>query len=459
MAEMTDRAEEIGRRAQNSDWLDWSIRAGLVAYGIVHLLIGWLALQLAFGDRSENASNTGAMQELARQPYGEVLVWAIAIGMFLLVIWRILEALFGHLEKEEGGERLRARAVSAGKAVIYAAVGIAALNVVIGSKSSKGGSSWTKTVMGWPAGQWIIAAVGLAVIAYGANHVFRGFTEKYAKHLDAEGKSGHSGKAYLLFGKIGYIGKGVAIAIVGSADPVRRSDSRRQQVRQSRPGAPEAVDLSLRPGPARGGRSRHHLLRAVLLRPRAPPQQAMTADVDCDVVVLGLGPGGEHVAIKLARAGLDVIGVEDRLVGGECPYYGCVPSKMMIAAAHVIADVHKVPRFGGKAEVEPDWATVAQRIRDEATDDWDDAAAVKRLEDNGGTFRARPGRARRTRPGPRRRHDVRRPQGRRAQHRHRARRTADRRPAGDAVLDQPRRRRRDRAARFDRGARWRADRL
>jgi pyruvate/2-oxoglutarate dehydrogenase complex dihydrolipoamide dehydrogenase (E3) component len=109
-------------------------------------------------------------------------------------------------------------------------------------------------------------------------------------------------------------------------------------------------------------------------------------DVDCDVVVLGLGPGGEHAAIKLARAGLDVIGVEDRLVGGECPYYGCVPSKMMIAAAHTIADVHKVARFGGSAEVEPDWTAVAQRIRDEATDDWNDAAAVKRLEDNGARF-------------------------------------------------------------------------
>jgi pyruvate/2-oxoglutarate dehydrogenase complex dihydrolipoamide dehydrogenase (E3) component len=108
--------------------------------------------------------------------------------------------------------------------------------------------------------------------------------------------------------------------------------------------------------------------------------------VECDVVVLGLGPGGEHVAIKLARAGLDVVGVEDRLVGGECPYYGCVPSKMMIAAAHMIADVHKVTRFGGRAEVEPDWATVARRIREEATDDWDDAVAVKRLEDSGARF-------------------------------------------------------------------------
>jgi hypothetical protein len=69
--------------------------------------------------------------------------------------------------------------------------------------------------MEWPAGQWIVAAIGLAVIAYGANHVRRGFSEKYAKHLDAEGKSGTSGKAYLLFGKVGYVGKGVAIAIVG----------------------------------------------------------------------------------------------------------------------------------------------------------------------------------------------------------------------------------------------------
>ena len=110
------------------------------------------------------------------------------------------------------------------------------------------------------------------------------------------------------------------------------------------------------------------------------------SEVECDVVVLGLGPGGEHVAIKLARAGLDVIGVEDRLVGGECPYYGCVPSKMMIAAAHVVAAVRKVPEFGGKATVEPDWSEVARRVRDEATDDWDDTVAVKRLEDSGARF-------------------------------------------------------------------------
>jgi pyruvate/2-oxoglutarate dehydrogenase complex dihydrolipoamide dehydrogenase (E3) component len=118
---------------------------------------------------------------------------------------------------------------------------------------------------------------------------------------------------------------------------------------------------------------------------------------DVDVVVVGLGPGGEHAAIKLARAGLDVAAVESRLVGGECPYYGCVPSKMMIAAAHQVAEVRRVPEFGGTAQVQPDWSTVAARVRDEATDDWDDTVAVERLEESGATFVR--GRGRLTGPG------------------------------------------------------------
>jgi len=214
MGEMQGQAERMGKQAHNSDWLEYAIRAGLVAYGVVHLLVGWLALQLAFGESEGKASNKGAMQELAQQPFGKFLVWAIAIGMFLLVLWRVLEALFGHQEKDDS-DRWKARAVSALKAALYAAVGISALTVAIGSGKSGGGSKWTETVMGWPAGQWIIAAVGLAVIGYGAIHVYKGITEKYAKHLDAEGKSGQTGKAYMTMGKVGYIGKGIAIAIVG----------------------------------------------------------------------------------------------------------------------------------------------------------------------------------------------------------------------------------------------------
>jgi pyruvate/2-oxoglutarate dehydrogenase complex dihydrolipoamide dehydrogenase (E3) component len=105
-----------------------------------------------------------------------------------------------------------------------------------------------------------------------------------------------------------------------------------------------------------------------------------------DVIVVGLGPGGEHVAIKLAEAGLRVLGVEERLVGGECPYYGCVPSKMMIAAAHTLRESRRVNTVAGSATVSPDWTPVATRIREEATDDWDDTVAVKRLQDAGASF-------------------------------------------------------------------------
>ena len=105
-----------------------------------------------------------------------------------------------------------------------------------------------------------------------------------------------------------------------------------------------------------------------------------------DAVVVGLGPGGEDVAGKLAEAGLSVLGIEGNLVGGECPYWGCVPSKMMIRAANLLAEGRRIPGMAGASEVIPDWAPVAHRIRAEATDDWDDRVAVERLEGKGGTF-------------------------------------------------------------------------
>ena len=105
-----------------------------------------------------------------------------------------------------------------------------------------------------------------------------------------------------------------------------------------------------------------------------------------DVVVLGMGPGGEDVAGRLAEAGLAVVGIEAKLLGGECPYWGCVPSKMMIRAANLLAEARRVDGMAGHADVSPDWAPVAARIRDEATDDWNDQVAVDRFVGKGGRF-------------------------------------------------------------------------
>ncbi len=111
----------------------------------------------------------------------------------------------------------------------------------------------------------------------------------------------------------------------------------------------------------------------------------MTENVH-DVIVIGLGVAGEAVAGTVAQAGLDVLGIERNLVGGECPYWGCIPSKMMLRAAGALAETARVGALAGEAHAHPDYSPVAQRIRDEATDDWSDKVAVERLERNGGTF-------------------------------------------------------------------------
>jgi pyruvate/2-oxoglutarate dehydrogenase complex dihydrolipoamide dehydrogenase (E3) component len=118
--------------------------------------------------------------------------------------------------------------------------------------------------------------------------------------------------------------------------------------------------------------------------------------VEADAVVVGLGPGGEQVAEELAEAGLEVVGIEAELVGGECPYWGCVPSKMMVRAADLLAEGRRIPGMAGTSVVIPDWGPVAKRIREEATDFWDDRVAVDRLRDKGGRFIR--GRARLTGP-------------------------------------------------------------
>ena len=133
------------------------------------------------------------------------------------------------------------------------------------------------------------------------------------------------------------------------------------------------VDLKIR------GHLRTLAVGGAKLSPMGEVQQA-------DVVVVGLGVGGEEAAGRLAEAGLSVVGIEHTLLGGECPYWGCIPTKMMIRAGNALAEARRIPGLAGTSTVQPDWAPVARRIRDEATDNWDDKVAVDRFTGKGGRF-------------------------------------------------------------------------
>lgn len=198
------------------DALDTAGRVGLVAYGLVHLVVAWLALQLAFGDREGSASSTGAIQQLAEQPQGAFLVWAVAVGMFLLALWRVLDALLGH-GGDDDSDRAVGAALGIGKALLYVAVGVSAVKVAVGAGSSKGSSSdsMTATVMEWPGGQLLVGAAGLAVIGYGGWLVYVAWSERFLKKIDGKDQSGSTGTAFKWFGKAGYAAKGVAIAVIG----------------------------------------------------------------------------------------------------------------------------------------------------------------------------------------------------------------------------------------------------
>lgn len=212
-------AQGTAEQARDSQWMDRGIRVGLVAYGLVHLVVAFLAVKLALGDREGQVSSTGALAEIAQQPFGRTLLWIIGIGLFILVLWRLSETVLGDGSETDGPEW--GSRIGAGlKAAVYATLGFSALQVATSDDSSSkgqggGGSSITGTVMGWPGGQWLIALAGLAVMGYGAFQAWTGFSDKHRDKLEAEGKSGEDGKAFLLFGKIGYVAKGAALLLVG----------------------------------------------------------------------------------------------------------------------------------------------------------------------------------------------------------------------------------------------------
>lgn len=193
------------QQAQTSRLYAVAITVGLIAYGVVHLLIAWIALQLAWGKSSEGADQQGALQELASKPFGGVLLWIVAVGLLALVIWKVLELAYGHLDTEK-------KVSSIGRGVLYLALSISAAKVAMGS--SKSGSSQssgiTAKLMQNGAGRVLVVIIGLVIIGVGVRQLYKAVTKKFTEDL-----SGGVSESTILLGRIGYAAKGIAFLIVG----------------------------------------------------------------------------------------------------------------------------------------------------------------------------------------------------------------------------------------------------
>lgn len=198
-----------------SDVLDQGVKLGLIAYGVVHLVVAWTAIQLALGESGGKANQTGALQQLAQDSMGGASLYAVALGFAALVLWQAAEAFAGH-RSEDGGKRVFKRAASAVKAIVYATLAVTSVKIASGNGGrSQGTDTITAQVMSAPGGQLLVGAVGLAVVAAGGYLAYKGVTRKFTKRLDTEGTTGNRRTPVVVLGTVGYVAKGVALAAIG----------------------------------------------------------------------------------------------------------------------------------------------------------------------------------------------------------------------------------------------------
>lgn len=204
-------------QAGDSAPLKMLARVGLTAYGVVHLLIGWLALRIAWGaSASKTADISGALRTLADQPFGKILLWLVAVGMVALALWQASVAVWGY-RNCEGAKRVRKQVTSGAKAVIYAALGVSAASIVLGwgSWDSRSQQRTTSGVLAWPAGQAIVVVTGLIIIGIGVAGVAKGVKKSFSEEIDTSSMSPAVRKGVARLGQVGYIAKGVALGVVG----------------------------------------------------------------------------------------------------------------------------------------------------------------------------------------------------------------------------------------------------
>ncbi len=222
MGGTTGRATGAADRAGNSDTLEHLARIGLVAYGVVHLLIAWLAVQLAWGvgGSSAQADQGGALATLAQQPFGTVLLWVVALGMVALAAWQAAEVLRWRGGLSASGDARKKAVVtvvkSIAKAVVYVVIAVLAVRYATGGGQSGGQQQQAAAgIFGWPAGRWLVGLIGLVIVGVGVYLVHKGVSKRFLQEVDLGSAPPQTTRLVTRLGQVGFPAKGVALGVVG----------------------------------------------------------------------------------------------------------------------------------------------------------------------------------------------------------------------------------------------------
>jgi len=202
------------RRASDSPPARALARAGLTARGVIYILIGWVAILVALGQSSRHADQQGALQLLARQPYGLVSLWLLGIGFAGYALWRLSEAAFGVTgEGNSAGPRLK----SLIRAVIYAGFAYLTFQVISGTGGSqtRKQQDMTAKIMHHSGGRWLVGIVGLIIVIAGLTLVFEGIRRKFMKFLRTSQMSLRTRRIVERLGVTGTVARGVVFALIG----------------------------------------------------------------------------------------------------------------------------------------------------------------------------------------------------------------------------------------------------
>lgn len=189
-------------------------RAGYVARGVVYVLIGVLALRIAFGHGGGQADRQGALHEVAAQPFGTVMLWLLVVGFACMAIWRASQAALA----KGPGHKTGARLVDGVKALLYAAICWATAAYAAGRGASSGNAQsqdWTATAMKYSGGRILVGVVACVLIGVGAMLAVQAVRRRFLRQLDTGAMSPRTREVVTALGVAGGVARGVVFAAVG----------------------------------------------------------------------------------------------------------------------------------------------------------------------------------------------------------------------------------------------------